>query len=428
MRFVAVSSCVLFSSVTAAAFEISQSRRHSASDFLVADETFSQPVTVTVGTGRNDEWQRVLSAVLHGKKTASTTRQLAGFGFAAFLIVLLPVAAFFCLRLWFERYENGDLSLQQQDSRNYYATASLIVYVMLLICSDTLTSRTSQAHGGRYPWEPMVVVFLAETLKLVVSLCFGLGERKVAEPIDRAQLPKAFLMLAPVGALYAGNNCLVFFVLSKVDLGSYVVWRNANIFFSAVLWTIVFRRNLRKNQWMGVLFLFCALTLNSVDTNGDLSKAVGYPVLLILANAFASAFAAALNEAVLKKDAFQALGQNVLNCMLYSQTSMLVLLAVIVQAHLTGRPVCGEVVGLLSAVDSSALAIVCLQSCLGLVVSRVLLHADAVAKTMAGGVREIAQVFIAPIFVTSRLDCISVSSVVWVAIAILTYSMPMAKN
>jgi hypothetical protein len=227
-----------------------------------------------------------------------------------------------------------------------------------------------------------------------------------------------------VAALYAGNNCLVLFVLAKVDLGSFVVWRNTTVVFQALIWTFILNRTLKVNQWAAVGFLFIGCCLNSFDTDGSTSDVVGLPALLLLTSALASATAAALNESVLKREALQELGIDGLNVLLYVQTLSLLCAWLLLRAALAGRPVLAELPRLLAGLDRSAAGLVIVQTLLGLTVARVLRYADAVAKTVAGGFREIVQVLVAPVFVTSRLDWISLASVFWIATAAAAFFVP----
>merc|ERR1712187_775776 len=148
---------------------------------------------------------------------------------------------------------------------------------------------------------------------------------------------------------------------------------------------------------------------------------IGIPVLLVLASALLSALAAVLNEGALKCERCRQLGVNRLNVMLYAQTSCILCVAMVSLHIFQGGPPLGSAwIGL----NGSALGLVTMQTLLGLVISRVLVHTNAVAKTMAGGVRELGTVCIAPLFVVSRFDWVSVASVLWVFFAVVLYFVP----
>jgi len=366
-------------------------------------------------------------AVVHAAEAEATN--WTGFGLAVLLVAALPAALLYSARLWHARNLEGQLSYQLKDvsEANILATGALVVYVTLLISTDTLASYTASMHGGHYPWQPVVVVMIVEGSKLLISLLLTIffpRHTDYDEEVTWSLMTHAAVRLLPVGLLYAGNNCLVLFVLTKVDLGAYVVWRNTTVLFNALLWTFVLKRSLSGHQWMAVGFLFAGCSLNALDTDGSLSDVIGYPVLLMLLSAFFSALAAALNEGVLKNDAYRALGIDRLNCLLYFQTFSCLLMWILGHAAWTNRSVVHELPDLMSKLDKSAAALICMQTILGLSVSRVLLYADAVAKTMAGGAREIIQASVAPFFVASRLDWISFPSVIWIAVAMVTFFAP----
>jgi hypothetical protein len=347
------------------------------------------------------------------------------------LCILLPFAVAYAYSKW--RGQVGIIfgGIGVVEGMGVVAISSLVIYVTLLIASDTLISYTAQAHGGHYPWNPAMVVVLVEGAKLIVSFsiyCYKASAVPYPLEISLASYMSlaaaAAVRLFPVAAIYAGNNCLVYIVLGQIELDSYVVWRNTTIFFNALLWTLILSRTLCKHQWAAIGFLMAGCCLNSLETNGSMRDIIGYPVLIVLTSAFMSALAAVLNEAMLKAARFQQLGIDGLNCLLYGQTTFMLLAWILGYAAFEGRPVRNELPHLASQMDRSAVAIVAMQVALGITVSRVLLYSNTVAKTMAGSAREIIQVGIAPLFVTSRLDAISLLSVLWIATAMLTYAAP----
>lgn len=370
-------------------------------------------------------------ACILGQQCSRTT----GLAVALLLILPLPIGMGYAARLWQEKLSSGQVSFsaREMSGAQVLATWALVLYVALLICSDTLASYTAQANDGHYPWEPIIVVLLVEAAKLIASICLFAGGTMVAAAATTAPtwsiLAEAAVRLCPVAIIYAGNNCLVFFLLAKVQLDAFVVWRNTTILFTALLWTFVLGRSLNTNQWMAVSFLFAGCCLNSLDTDGSVRDTIGYPVLFMLASAFFSSLAAALNEKTLKQERFRHdIGIDRLNCILYAETSLFLIICICAQAVLAQRHVADEFPRLFAGLNSSALAIIIMQSALGISVSRVLLHANAVAKTMANGMREILLACAAPFFVTSRLDWISFPSVLWIATAMLTFFVPSSSE
>jgi hypothetical protein len=365
----------------------------------------------------------------HG--TLSVQASLAMIAVVLALSVLLPVAMYYVYTKW----QAKDID-SAMEGMGIAAICSLVTYVVLLVASDTLVSYTAQTHGGQYPWNPSFLVMIIEASKFVISI--GIAGVKFhldsssddADSVDLNEESRWRLAvvaagkLFPVAAIYAGNSCLVYVVLAEIELDAYVVWRNTTILFNAILWTVILNRSLSNHKWAAVGFLIIGCCLNSLEIDGSLRNMIGLPIFIVLASAFLSAFAAVLNEGALKADRFKPLGIDCLNCLLYSQTASMLLLWMLGYAAYTGRSGIEELSRFASELDRSALAIIAMQVVLGLSVSRVLYYANSVAKTMAGGAREIIQVGIAPLFVASRLDSITVLSVLWITTAMFSYAAP----
>jgi hypothetical protein len=365
---------------------------------------------------------------------------LKSLGFMILLVIvpalLLPFAMYYTYTKW-QTKETTDASRIDPAKEDYVtlATAALVTYVTLLVASDTLVAYTAQNHGGQYPWNPAFLVMIIEASKFVISLAIA-GVKSYALPpsADASdhlnEEPLWFLALVaagklfPVAAIYAGNSCLVYVVLAEIQLDAYVVWRNTTILFNAILWTVVLHRSLSSHKWAGVAFLILGCCLNSLEMDGSFRNMIGYPIFIVLASAFLSAFAAVLNEGALKADRFKPLGIDMLNCLLYSQTAFMLLTWQLGYATYKGLSGTAELTRFAGQLDRSAIAIISMQVVLGLSVSRVLYYANSVSKTMAGGAREIIQVFVAPLFVASRLNSITVLSVLWIATAMFSYAAP----
>jgi len=393
-----------------------------------------------------------------------------GLGVAATLAGLLPVAICWVVRgkLWEDRSGRStdrdascrtpvatSPSVPPPDRSRLWATSALPIYVSLLIGCDLVASATAQANGGSYPWDPVFIALIVEVAKCTVSLCMvvlvdlpraswanvprkhsslemlrlmparenpnGDIDVEAAEPPleDPGIWLEAAVRLLPVALLYASNNCLVLVALSKVHLDAYVVWRNSAILFNALIWSRYFGRDLQRNQVLAVVGLTVGCCLSSFEANGSWSP-LGWPVAIVLVSALLSATAAVLNEAVLKAERCRDLGVNRLNVLLYAQTSCILLLGLASHGAFRGTPWRSVVAGF----NGSALGLITMQTLLGLVISRVLVYANSVAKTMAGGFRELGTSCIAPLFVASRFDWVSVASVLWVFFAVVLYFVP----
>jgi multidrug transporter EmrE-like cation transporter len=232
------------------------------------------------------------------------------------------------------------------------------------------------------------------------------------------------LRLLPIAAIYSANNCLVLFVLSKIQLSSFVVWRNSSIVFNAILWTTYFKKDFHMYKGFGVIAFLIGLTLINLKQDGSWEPFTR-PMWLVLGSCLLSASASILNEGVLKNERLNKFGLNLINILLYAESSCILFVALFFQTWSAKSSLRAEFQNL----DSSAIMLVIVQASLGLVVSRVLYHADSVAKVMVGGAREVATLLVAPFFVTSRADWIAASAALWVAFAMFVYFVaPSTKN
>jgi hypothetical protein len=372
---------------------------------------------------------------------------------AAAFTVCLPIAAIALSCHWKHNNEDAVASSMMLPSPRVFLSPTnfcLLAYLGLLLCSDILANAIAQKRGGWYPWHPSAVIFLSELSKGVMSMAFAAGGMlwQVSAPTavrdnvdeqpnaaasdstvttDSKQFLKigteAALRLLPIAAIYSANNCLVLFVLSRIQLSSFVVWRNSSIVFNAILWTIYFNKKFHIYKSFGVLAFLVGLTLISIRRDGAWEPFTR-PMFLVLGSCFLSASASVLNEGVLKHGRLNKLGINVINIILYVESSCILLAALCFQSWRANLSLRGE----FQNIDSSAISLVVVQMTLGLVVSRVLLHADSVAKVMVGGAREVMTLLIAPVFVASRADWIATSAGLWVAFAMFVYFTAPTKN
>eukprot|EP00927_Polykrikos_kofoidii_P015838 TRINITY_DN17094_c0_g1_i2.p1 TRINITY_DN17094_c0_g1~~TRINITY_DN17094_c0_g1_i2.p1 ORF type:complete len:458 (-),score=60.81 TRINITY_DN17094_c0_g1_i2:73-1446(-) len=315
----------------------------------------------------------------------------------------------------------NDIAGSKQHHIVRLGTIAVFVYLVLLIATDTLVSYISQSSGGALPWDPAAIVLVVEATKCAVSIALSwMMEGQDATP-SFPDLLGATIRLAPVAMLYAGNNCLVLYVLSKMQLSSFVIWRNTSVIFNAVLWIAYFRRPFSLLQTAGVVCLFFGLVVGDIEADGTVT-ALDRRVVLVVFSALCSAAASVVNESVLKGPfGTRTIGVNRMNTLLYAETSTILAIALVWCSR-------GDLAGVVSGFDRRFVVLVIAQASLGLCVSRVLVYTDSVTKVMASGVREILTIFVAPLFVASRLDSISVLSGTYILIAVLSYFVPVAKS
>eukprot|EP00928_Gymnodinium_smaydae_P029815 TRINITY_DN22351_c0_g3_i1.p1 TRINITY_DN22351_c0_g3~~TRINITY_DN22351_c0_g3_i1.p1 ORF type:complete len:502 (-),score=55.63 TRINITY_DN22351_c0_g3_i1:266-1771(-) len=377
-----------------------------------------------INTSLRDAYSAIVALLSKSEAARSEHIMRGSLAFALLLCAMLPIAIF-CTVMTFAmtvtRGQNVKVSFGRWATGSSMSAVVLGVYVALMICNDVIASAAAQSGGGHYPWDPCAIVLSVEMSKFAVSaFLVGVAAKSSTAALSASMWFKSMLCFLPVALLYAGNNCLVLFVLSKVKLDAFVVWRQSAILFNAVFWSLHFGRALRVHQKMAIVALFIGCVLNSIGSDGSFGNGYDWHIALVLASAFCSALASVLNEGVLKREDLQEMGIDRLNLVLYAETSCILIVAVCYRMSAVGS----SPVHIFRSFDRSAACIIAAQMTLGLVVSRVLKHTSSVAKTIAGGARELLTMITAPFFVNSRSDWITISSALWIFYAIFMYSVP----
>jgi len=267
---------------------------------------------------------------------------------------------------------------------------------------------------------------LVSVVALLIDKMTRSESAPTAAPSWSSFLEVARLMF-PVATLYMTNNCLVFLVIAHVRLDAYAVWRNLSILFNALIWVSVLQRHIDFHRWIAVITCMIGSCYNSLGADGSfiIDAALGG----VLLTAFLSSLASVCNERVIKCPEAQHLDINQINILLYGQILCIMFVLGVGYWLFQGAPVdVAAIQETFSSLTPGAWKIISLQVTLGLCVSRVLKHADAVAKTVVGSLRDVAIVFVAPhLVVGTRYDAIAVGSACLVGVAGMIYSVPPPK-
>mmetsp|Transcript_57573 Transcript_57573/g.166618 ORF Transcript_57573/g.166618 Transcript_57573/m.166618 type:complete len:490 (+) Transcript_57573:70-1539(+) len=353
----------------------------------------------------------------------------------AALLCMLGGGLVYLARLWRERgfFAHAASCLQSRGSA--LAVVSLSSYLVMLVTSDLVTKHEAERGHGSYSASPLLIVALVELGKLLMSLALhAISRLRPGGACQRswAAMGEVKWLMLPVAALYGCNNLLNFFVLAHVRMDAYAVWRNMSILFNALFWVWALRRTIEPHRWVAVVLCMLGSTFDSVSPDGRLQLDIG--VVGVLLSALLSSSACVFNECVIKSQVSSKLSLDQLNIVLYSETFTVVACAGAVRtAVLNGAEglthAAGVLIGALLHMDRGLCLIIALQVALGLSVSYVLKHADAVAKTVVGSLREVAVVFLAPwVVVHSRSDALAVGSACLVGVAGMIYSIPSAAT
>jgi multidrug transporter EmrE-like cation transporter len=300
----------------------------------------------------------------------------------------------------------------------------MTTYLVLIVGLDILIKRNSEQTGSSHATPPMLMVCLSEFGKLLVSLLLSArsaiaGAWSPVPPSDTKT--KAVCLMMPVALLYGCNNTLIYIALAQVRLDTYAVWRNSSILFSALIWTWVWQRRIEHHRWVAIFLCMLGATLHMLEAS--LAVKLDWGVSLVLLSAILSAMASCFNEYGMKSPATANLTIDQLNIILYSETLAVLLLANALHGGLPDNV--QNVYATMVGIPTGTWCVVYMQVLLGITVSRVLKHADAVAKTIVGCLRDVFVVLLAPLLVwETRLTPFTVGCSMLVALAGALYSFP----
>ena len=209
--------------------------------------------------------------------------------------------------------------------------------------------------------------------------------------------------LAVPAVIFTANNVLVYVAIGKNGMSAFSEFRDTVILWTAGIWRCVFNAELGWKRICGIFIVFLGLLVNKAFSTGEFS----WMFLWVLTLTSCTAAGCVANEFALKKN--KALDINVQNMVLYSfcVVCSFVFLAVTDPDRVTGT--------FLAGFDSHTWATIGLQSLVGMLVSRLLKHADSVMKTMATSLRGPVIVMLSPVFTHIQTSKAAVLSSVIVA-------------
>jgi len=306
---------------------------------------------------------------------------------------------------------------------------SIVCYLIFSVLIDTDISAAGNGGSG-FKFEPACSVLLVEVGKLITSIIlYTVNRVKVIQEeqkpfIDENMKLKDVMYLAAPGLLFAVNNILVYLSIGFNEVASFGVFRDTNLFFTAALWCVVFKSKLGWERNLALSGVFLGLCVNQITPL--LSASLSAAVFIILAMAMTNACGSVANEYAIKQNA--GLDLNMQNAVLYSFCIVWALLYIVIlkPAKLT------SVGAFFQDINATAWAVIVLQICAGLMVSRILKYADATTKTVACCLRGPILVFLAPLLgLHSRLDFLTGLSSIMVGTAACYFLMqgrPKAGN
>lgn len=298
----------------------------------------------------------------------------------AFEIVVVVFAVGFFLFSWRQELQNVRGAVAYPNEK----FVALFAYLVLVICTDLATKREADRLHGKITLKPLVIVLCVESGKLLTSVCMELRGRSDQTPqASWHEIRNVGASLTPVAFTYAANNTLTFVLLATTFLDTYVTWRNMSIVFSSLMWMMTFQKMMPLNRVGAVFLVFIGCWCNSLHMDWE-------PATWgILASTLLSVAGSVLNERALKAPEHDRVGINVLNILMYAQTVLVTASTLAVIAFLQGSLNHASVLELCRSMTAGTLLVIVCQVSLGIVISRVLKHADSVTKTMVGSLKEV---------------------------------------
>lgn len=276
------------------------------------------------------------------------------------------------------------------------------VYVLFAIAIDISIAmqKKTRAGGHSYQFNPACVVLLVEALKLALSALLHVfsvwySRRYSATtrvPLFSLPLGDVKWLLLPA-IFFTANNIIVFLAIGRNELSTFAVFQVAAVFWAAVFWKCVFKADLGWARICGTALVLAALVINRIPSmvHRD-SSTPGWAWLLLLS--FANAAGSVANEYALKRH--RALDINIQNMVLYSGCAFCCFVYLLGSdaARISGGPA-----AFFRGFEATTWVTAGMQASIGLLVGRMLKHADAVMKTVSVSWRGPLVVLVSPAFV-----------------------------
>lgn len=176
-----------------------------------------------------------------------------------------------------------------------------ILYVGFFLIHTLLVTSTQKDH--KYDYNVATVVLFSEIAKLCASICIHSWNTSFSELIQEVKSGKNLIWYYMVPAvLYCLYNNLLYVSLSGFDPASYYVLMQFRMVITGVLFQIIFKKQLKKMQWISLIILTIGCIIKQLKLNGSegLSFEVNIYLFFIFAQMLCSCFAGVYTESILK--------------------------------------------------------------------------------------------------------------------------------
>jgi len=301
-----------------------------------------------------------------------------------------------------------------------------------------LLYKVSQSASGGFHYSTMSAVAIAETVKLLLSVSFHIGDRSHHEAgtsrVTSARRSAwkqmssgAVMHISVLAFLYVANNQLNFYVYTMADPGTVYLFKAASTMVVASIQCTCVGKQFTAEQWRAMFLQGVGMV---IVQHNPCKGAPRYNPMVYLLMSFSAVLTAACsvrNEYLVKN--YNIL-LNVQNAVLYASGAIMNLAAF----HMIPNPNSKQAnIGFFEGYDNPlALGVVFVNSLIGLAITAVYKYADAVTKCIASDITAVNLCIVSTIFFELEPSITMWCGIVVVCFAVHLYTSaapaPHARN
>lgn len=300
-------------------------------------------------------------------------------------------------------------------------TALVFVGYMALFINLGLLVTASKNEKGELSYNPVTVIFITETLKLLASTTIYLREGNTFESLlnTASANKKLWLLYFGPASLYALYNILTYVNLQNYDPTTYFLLLQMRVVVTGILFQLLFRQVLSQVQWVSLFLLTAGCVVKQYDFEAPLGIVVDHSLLLIFLQVFASCFAGVYNEYLLKGKSGNVHAM-IQNCFMYS-AAMIVNAAVLSFQGQLSTAFTSEAFATIW--QWPVIALIINNAAVGIVTSLFLKYLNSVLKTFASALELMFTAILAWAFFGIPITMQTVIAILLVSAAIYIYSL-----
>jgi len=298
-----------------------------------------------------------------------------------------------------------------------YLIASAFVGMIFINVSLSLLITLSKLGGTTYSYHPASAIFFAEIVKIIISLMQYVQQKEdaVSFPSLSRELLLTYFALA---VMYCINNQLTFVILDWTNPGNLTLFKSTTPFLTALLQFIFYKSKISTLRWVSIIILCVGLVLTQWnDCNQSLHVSIRVIALLIV-SCLITACSSVLNvEAI---SSFSSTPLSLQNMVLYTFGAILNLNTYAIAK--TGVIPIRSTASFFSGYNNIyAVLVVCLNGCIGIVITILYKYCDAVVKCFAQVLSSIILVIVSMVFFDLEVKVSIICGCICVFVASYTY-------